>query len=580
VTPPAGFRGAFRDDAAARAVYAEAAGIAQLMPDAVAVPADADDVVTLVRWADRTGTALIARGSGSSMGGGAIGRGVIVDLGTLAERGPIDVAARRCQVGPGVIAADVDRAATAVGLRFPVDPSSWTFCTVGGMVATNAAGAHTFAFGPMRRWVTALDCVFADGTRAVVRRGAPPPSGIPAVARLLADVRPSLAGSGRVGRVGVRKDSSGYGIDAYLASGDLVDLLVGSEGTLALFVGIELALAPRPAATASLLAVFPSLAAAVAGTAAARAAAETASRAAADAVAGPVGGAVVACELLDRTFLDVAAAGGAGRRVPAGTEAALLIELEAGHAGDGDAEAARCAVDAAASALAAALRDAGASGVDLALDPAAEEALWALRHAASPILARLDPSLKSMQFIEDGAVPPDRLAEYVLGVRAALERQGIRGVIFGHAGDAHVHVNPLIDVRQPDWRLRLDALLADVTALTARLGGTLTGEHGDGRLRTPLMTAVWPAATLALFAAIKRAFDPRGILNPGVKVPLAGQRAVGDVKYDPALPPLPDVARAVLARVERERLYARGRLALLAEAASPLPALSPAGRAP
>jgi hypothetical protein len=148
-------------------------------------------------------------------------------------------------------------------------------------------------------------------------------------------------------------------------------------------------------------------------------------------------------------------------------------------------------------------------------------------------------------------------------VRAALARQGTRGVIFGHAGDAHVHVNPLVDVRLPDWRARVDALLDEVTALAARLGGTLTGEHGDGRLRTPLLHRVWDDEARALFALVKRAFDPAGILNPGVKVPLPGQRPVADVKYDPALPPLPAAARRALDHVADARAYARHRLALL-----------------
>jgi hypothetical protein len=151
----------------------------------------------------------------------------------------------------------------------------------------------------------------------------------------------------------------------------------------------------------------------------------------------------------------------------------------------------------------------------------------------------------------------------VRGVRAALERHGLRGVILGHAGDAHAHVNPLVDVRLPDWRERATALLDDVVALTARLGGTLAGEHGDGRLRTPLLERVWPAETLELFAMVKRAFDPSAIFNPGVKVPLARQHALGAIKYDPALPPLPPAARIALDVVERDRAYSTPRLALL-----------------
>ncbi len=546
-----GFRGILRTDADARAAYAEAAGIGRIMPTAVAVPADAADVVTLVRWAHDTRTPLVARGSGTSMAGGAIGPGVIVDLSRLRALGAVDVPRRRVWAEPGVLRGDIDAAARGHGLRFPVDPSSGAYCTVGGMASTNAAGAHTLRYGSTRRWVTALDCVFDDGTRATVRRGEAAPTHVPAVARWRAQAGAMRDGDLSLGaaHAGLRKESSGYDLRDYAVSGDLVDLLVGNEGTLALFVGIELALAPLPAATGSLLAAFPSLDAAVTAAAAAR-----------DAGAS-------ACELLDRTFLEFVR-DGAGRDqppIPLDTEAVLLTEVE----GEDDA-----AVAAAVRRLSEQFMRIGATHVSVALDMATEDRLWALRHAASPTLARLDPALKSMQVIEDGAVPPERLGDYVRGVRAALERRGMRGVIFGHAGDAHVHVNPLVDVRDPAWRARVDALLAEVTALTARLGGTLTGEHGDGRLRTPLLAAVWPERARALFALVKQSFDPLGIFNPGVKVSVDGARATGDehvtgdIKYDPALPPLPGRARGVLAAVERDRAYAKFRLAMLDEVAA------------
>jgi FAD/FMN-containing dehydrogenase len=536
IATPFGFRGVFRTDADARAVYAEAAGIAQYRPLAVAVPVDAADVAQLVTWAAASGTPLVPRGSGSSMAGGAIGPGVVVDLSRMREIGQVDVERRRVWARPGALRADVDAAARAQGLRFPVDPSSGAFCTVGGMASTNAAGAHTLRHGAMRPWVAALDCVFADGTRHVVRRGAAPPA-IPTVQRFLAEAAPLLLAHGaRAVHAGVRKESSGYAVAEYAARGELVDLLVGSEGTLALFVGVELALAPVPGATSSVLAAFASLDAAVDGAGRARSAG------------------AAACELLDRTFLDVAMQGGGAASWPPGTEAVLLAELEAD-----DAAAAREA----AGTLAREFTRAGASAVQVALDPHAEHALWALRHAASPILARLDPALKSMQFIEDGAVPADRLPDYVRGVRAALASNGIRGVIFGHAGDAHVHVNPLVDVREPGWRTRVEALLVEVTALAGRLGGTLAGEHGDGRLRTPLLGAVWDEAARGLFRAVKRTFDPLGILNPGVKVGLQGQQPIADVKYDPELPPLPPAARRALDHVADARAYSAYRLELL-----------------
>jgi FAD/FMN-containing dehydrogenase len=536
LTPaPAGFLGTFRDDLPARAVYSEAAGIARILPRAVAVPRDAEDACALVRWAAESRTPLVPRGSGSSMAGGAIGDGVIVDVSRLDAMEPVDVARRTIRCGPGAVRDAIDRAARAVGLQFPVDPSSGAFCTVGGMAATNAAGAHTLRYGAMRAWVEALDCVFCDGSRAELRRGVASPP-LPILQRALVALEPVLAAERRAPskHVGVRKESSGYGLADWAASGELVDLLVGSEGTLALIVGVELRLAPLLPHSASLLGAFATLEDAVIAADRAR-------------LAG-----AVACELLDRSFLDVARLGGTS--APDDAEAVLLGEVEAGSREEADAVARE---------IERRFRESGATAVRLALDPDTEQAIWELRHAASPIMTRIHPALKSMQLIEDGCVPPARLPEYVRGVRAAFERYRFRGVIFGHAGDANVHVNPLIDVREPDWRARAEALLDDISTLTGQLGGTLTGEHGDGRLRAPLLSRVWTPETLAHFAAVKHAFDPDGILNPGAKVALAGARPFDAVKYDPALPALPGPARAALARVERERGYARSRLALL-----------------
>jgi FAD/FMN-containing dehydrogenase len=537
-TGPSAFRGIYRSDDAARAVYSEAAGIARIMPSAVAVPADADDLAELVRWAAATRTPLIPRGSGSSMAGGAVGTGVIVDVSRFRDLGSADAARRAIRAGAGVLRVDVDNAARAAGLRLPVDPSSGAFCTVGGMVSTNAAGAHSLHFGPMRPWVRALDCVFADGSRAEVRRGGPPPRGVPAVARFLDDAELLVANERAAPSVhtGVRKESSGYAMSEYARSGELVDLLVGSEGTLAFFVDVEIGLAPTAASTSSVLGAFASLEQAMA------------------AAVGAKESGAVACELLDRTFLDVAAAGGHRVDVPGDTECVLLAEVEGENANDAATSARH---------VESAFREAGATTVRVALDPVTETELWELRHAASPILSQLDPSLASMQFIEDAAVPPDRVPEYIRGVRAALARYDTRGVIFGHAGDAHVHVNPLVDVRLAGWRDRVWRLLDEVTALAASLGGTLTGEHGDGRLRTPLLGRVWNPAATASFAAVKQCFDPHGILNPGVKVALRGQNALSAIKYDPALAPLESSARAALDRVARDRAYGRFRLELL-----------------
>lgn len=544
---PPGFRGIFREDELARAVYSEAAGIGRKIPSAVAVPVDAADVVALVVWAASTGTALTPRGSGSSMAGGAIGGGVIVDLSQIKHLSRIDEKARTVWVDPGVIWSTLDVAARRKGLRLPVDPSSGSFCTLGGMVATNASGARTLRYGPTRAWVNAVDCVFSDGDRAILTRGEAPPTHIDAVKRLMQDAHAGIIASDRkkpVRHEGVRKESSGYAIHEYADKADLVDLIVGSEGTLAIVVAIQFLLAPVAGATSSVLGSFPSL--------------ESAASAAT--TAAEIGAS--ACELLDKTFLTFAAEGGKTnekfRARVEGAEAILLAEVE-GDTPDAAAAGAKR--------LAAAFAKAGATACDVALTPEAEHELWELRHAASPILAALE-TVTSMQFIEDGAVPLKNLPAYVEGVRGALAARNLTGVIFGHAGDAHVHVNPLIDVMDRGWRSQVTGLLEDVVALTGRLGGTLSGEHGDGSLRAPLLGRVWRPDAIKAFAMVKKAFDPANILNPGVKVPLPGQLPLGDIKYDPELKPLPDEARAALDHLTKARDYGAFRLSLVGGSSS------------
>lgn len=539
IESPADFRGVFRTDLLARAMYAEGAGIARCVPSGVAVPADADDVPTLMRWGKREGVALIPRGSGSGMAAGAVGPGVIVDLSRLRHVGPVDVDGRCIRVGSGVTRGEVDEAARRNGLRFPVDPSSGAFCTMGGMVGANAAGPRSLKFGAMRPWVRGVRCVFDDGTDVWVRRDATWPIGVPAVRRLadaLSQIGAKLGSDippDALSHVGVRKESSGYAIaDALRADGHLVDLLVGSEGTLAIFTEVELSLIPVAGATATILAVFGTLEAATAC-----------------AVEARMDGAA-ACELLDRTFLDVAGSDGP-TGIPAHAEAVLLMEVE----GDSLAEAQHAMTQ-----LSAHATRQGASEVHTAFDVENAHRLWALRHAASPILSRLAPGLRSMQFIEDGCVPPDRFPDYVRGVRRALDHFDMPGVIFGHAGDAHAHVNPLVDVTRSGWRDRVHGILDRVCELTAVLGGTLAGEHGDGRLRAPLLDRVWALEARAAFAHIKDAADPSGVLNPGCKIARDGDRAITELRHDPDAVPLPTAARAALDDIERTRSWNRFRL--------------------
>jgi len=476
------------------------------------------------------------------MAGGAIGAGVVVDLSRLNDLGRMDETARTVWAEPGVLWSTLDVSARRRGLRLPVDPSSGSFCTLGGMVSTNAAGARSLRYGATRMWVEALDCVFSDGDRATITRGEEPPRRVEPIRRFLREAHATIVSSDTrhpARHKDVRKESSGYGIHEYAAKADLIELLVGSEGTLAIIVGVQLRLEPVAAATSSVLGSFRSLLDAT--TAAGKAVEAGAS----------------ACELLDKTFLTYAATGRSRDekflQLVAGADAILISEVEGPNAEEAASGAAK---------LAAAFRAAGATEVDVALTPDAERDLWELRHAASPILSTMENTI-SMQFIEDGAVPLAKLPDYVEGVRQALAARNMSGVIFGHAGDGHVHVNPLVDVREPDWRDKMERLLEDVVALTARLGGTLAGEHGDGRLRAPLLRRVWHKDSIQAFEVLKKAFDPHNIFNPGAKMPLPGQKPLGDIKYDPSLAPLPAAARAALDDVVKRRAYNEFRLSLI-----------------
>jgi FAD/FMN-containing dehydrogenase len=538
VHAPPGFRGEFRTDDVARALYAEGAGIFRIIPQAVAVPADRDDLALLLRWAVAEQVGLVPRGAGSGMPGNNVGPGVVVDLTRACLDPPVvDAERRTARCGASVTYRDLNAAAQPLGLHLPPDPSSGAFCTLGGMVATNAAGSHSVKYGAMRAWVRGLEFLTSDGETG--RTGAKAHGGTAAGMRFLRDVAPAIQGRAAelsAGGPGTTKNSSGYALQSWAGSGKLEDLLTGSEGTLALVTAVEVALAPLPARRSTLLVTLGSLDDAGAAVLALRPAEPS------------------AVELLDRTYLDFVR-GAVRRQLPAGTEAVLLVEFE------GDARAGQEVVSGI------------ADTTELADDPASVSRLWELRHLASPILAGLPDNLRSLQLIEDGCVPIERLAEYVAALRMAAADEGFQIVIFGHAGDGHLHANLLADVADRDLGPRLASCLERVTALQLTLGGTPAGEHGDGRLRAPFLVRTFGEEYVELCRRTKTAWDPAGILNPGVKIPAPGQTGTvdaGTLKVGVAAPPLPDGVGERLREIERTAGWGTFKLSL-APAATPVP---------
>lgn len=436
------------------------------------------------------------------MPGGNVGPGVILDLSGLDALDPPSWEERTIRVGSGVVARRVEAAAAGAGLFLPPMPSSSDRCTVGGMVANNAAGARSFRHGAVRDWVEELDVVLADGTRTRLTGAASPP--------WVRSLTSELQGRVEAARPWpiVRKNASGYALDRFLPRGDALHLLVGSEGTLGVVTEVRLRLAPLPAAR-SVWAVpvfdFRELSRVVAAATSAGA---------------------TACEFLGSRLLEIIAAadarldalGVSRMRIKQGT-ALVLLEL-----------------DDALRPLAEVEEEVGKELGELArrrtraLDPGDRERIWSLRHAASPFIAASAREGKvSMQFIEDSVVPPRHLAAYLAGVEEILADEDTDAVFFGHAGDGNVHVNPLVDVTRPDWRERVGRILNRTAALVAELGGTLSGEHGDGRIRAPLLETIWGREWTRAFAMVKHVLDPQGIFNPGVILPHAGHPTLEEV---------------------------------------------------
>jgi len=526
--PPADFEGDFHTDLETLQTYSSASGPYRIRPRAVAVPRSVSDLQSLVRWAAAESTPMIPRGGATGMPGGNVGDGIIVDLTQGFDAiGPVDAESRRVRVGPGVVAADVNRAARKHGLFLPPVPSSAERCTIGGMAANNAAGARTFKYGSTRDWIAGLEVVLADGRRVELgsmvpgdptisseegpRRdgtgrstdsastGNPVPAPFAELRRRLLPRWESLSNEWPA----VRKNSSGYALDRFLASGDPVQLMVGSEGTLGLITSVSLKLAPIPEARGLIL---------------------TRARDSDDLLeimrlAERIDAS--ACEFFGRRFLELARLERDSRVGEMARDAYSLVMVEV--------EGTPSAVEEGVAGIQEVVR-ALDSPCRVALSEEDRDELWEVRHAASPVIARAaEKGRVSMQFIEDSVVPPSRLPEYLSGLEIILERADTDAVVFGHAGDGNVHVNPLVDVEDPAWRERVAEILESVADLVASLGGTLSGEHGDGRIRAPYLSRIWSEEAIRSFRKVKETLDPRNLLNPGVILPVTGQDPLADL---------------------------------------------------
>jgi FAD/FMN-containing dehydrogenase/Fe-S oxidoreductase len=478
------------DSSLARSLYASDASLYRIPPQVVVRPRDADDILAVLAVARECSTPVTMRGAGTSIAGNAVGAGIVIDTSRNLNRlVSVDAEARTATVQPGIVHAALQAQVVGHGLRFGPDPSTHTRCTIGGMIGNNACGSRALGYGRTSDNVERLKVALVDGSILVLGDG-PSVAPHPAVAALetLVDDHLALVRTefGRFGR-----QVSGYSLEHLLPEkGRRLDrFLVGTEGTLA--VVLE--------ATMRLVEDAPYRALAVLGYAD--------MFDAADAVPGLISTSrdgrdldLTALEGLDHRITDLVTG---APELPDGS-GWLFAEVT----GSTEAEA-----------RAGAERVAAVAGVPhrIVTDRAEQAALWRIREDGAGLAAR-SLSRPAHSGWEDAAVPPDRLGGYLRDFDALLQDSGLDGVPYGHFGDGCVHVRIDFELGDGRGRKRFREFTESAADLVATYGGSMSGEHGDGRARSELLSRMYSTKALALMGQVKQVLDPAGLLNPGVLV--------------------------------------------------------------
>ncbi|MFF7702830.1 FAD-binding and (Fe-S)-binding domain-containing protein [Streptomyces lydicus] len=486
-----------------RAQYAYDASNYRVPPLAVAFPADADEIVGAHQVCHRLGVPVTSRGAGTSMAGNAVGTGLVLDLSRHMRRVlDIDTSARTARVEAGSVLDDLQDAAAPHGLVFGPDPSSHSRCTIGGMIGNDACGNHSVRYGRTGEHLVALDLVLADATRVLADRDglhAVDEADRARVARLAADLRgivESHLAAIRLTLGRIPRQVSGYQLQHLLPENgfDVVRALAGTEGTCATIVSATVRLLPKPPAAQLVALGYDDVVDA------------------AEDVPLILKFSPAAVEGLDEAIVATmrhrrGAASVTG--LPEG-RAWLYVDLDGEDLQQVTADAERLLDE---------LKAAGrmVSG-RLITDRSERTSLWRVREDGAGLAARLTDGSASWPGWEDSAVAPEQLAAYLRDFRALMAEHRLTGVLYGHFGAGCVHVRLDFRPDTDEGRDVMRAFLTDAARLVVRHGGTLSGEHGDGRARSELLSVMYDRPMLDAFAAFKHAWDPGGLLNPGILV--------------------------------------------------------------
>jgi FAD/FMN-containing dehydrogenase/Fe-S oxidoreductase len=459
-----------------------------------------------MRFAASHGLPVLPRGGGTSLAGQAVNRAIVIDVSPhLDHIIDIDTVQRRASVEPGVVLDHLNEALAEHGLMFGPDVATAAHATIGGMIGNNSAGAHSVRFGRTVEHIHALEVVLADGSRVRLDEGAATrDERVAVITRRVVEIIEPLADEIRARFPRTRRRVNGYNLDLILdqieqsTAGtydrvNLAHLLCGSEGTLGFTVEADLALVDAPNRRGLAIIAFPDVDAALAS------------------VASILETDPAAVELVDDVIIGLARDNIEHRRhvelLPRASDADVGAVLYVEHFADSD-EAVRHRLDSI-------MRSFGPDAVRCHTDVASMDGAWKLRKAGEPLLYGLPGERKPVTFVEDAAVDPERLPQFVRRFRRIIEAHGTRAAFYAHASVGCLHVRPLVALREESDRRIMQSIVTEITDLVAEYGGALSGEHGDGRLRSHMLERFYGRAICGAFRAIKDVFDPDHRLNPG-----------------------------------------------------------------
>ena len=492
-----------RDDAPALTAYAVDASMYKIVPAAIVLAESEQDIERVVHYAVHSGVPLTPRAAGTNLTGSAIGSGIILDVSRLNRIVEVNREEQWARVQPGIVLAELNKRLARDGLMFGPDPSSGDMCKLGGMLANNSAGPHTLRYGSVKdnvhalriclqtgHWLDARPYALDDSRLNEMQRFHPPVHDVLTLVRahgaLIRSKRPTVS-----------KNSCGYNLFGLLDGLDrgvldLPKLFIGSEGTLGVMSEATIRLVPRPKATTTALIHFRSL--------------------------DEVGDAVFrllplspsALEVMDGNTLNLI--GRDRHAIPADAEATLIAEFdettELGPPTDYRRDirlicrAFRLSADPV-----------------LAFNQEQREQIWKARKALYPTLYRYGNGKKPINYVDDVVVHAERIGELIRYLERFFKGQRAPVAIFGHIGNGNAHILPLLNVNdKEDFGRMVESYHAIHEAVLTTFGGSICGEHGDGRVRAEYVRRMFGEDLYGLFKTVKQSFDPAGVLNPGVKI--------------------------------------------------------------